>query len=202
MITLTESAAKKVGELERENGEDGKKLRIFVESGGCSGFQYGMSFDIEKDGDRLLDSQGVSFLMDEKSLTYMDGSEIDFDDGFECPDLFELQVDGESKASRHWVLWTARGKYMIGTFDGYQFRSLGPPERGEYAEAYAGQTYNDEPHGRRVQMSWLRPLGVFGDSVGYKEEPFTGMMTVPVELDLVRLPTGLPRAAGRSQCKL
>ena len=42
-----------------------------------------MSFDIEKDGDRLLDSQGVFFLMDEKSLTYMDGSEIDFDDGLQ-----------------------------------------------------------------------------------------------------------------------
>ena len=83
MITLTESAAKKVGELEKENGEDGKRLRIFVESGGCSGFQYGMSFDIEKDGDRILDSQGVSFLMDPKSLNYMDGSEIDFDDGLQ-----------------------------------------------------------------------------------------------------------------------
>jgi len=81
MITLTESAAKKVGELEKENGGGGKRLRIFVESGGCSGFQYGMSFDVEKDGDRVLDSQGVSFLMVPKSLSYMDGSEIDFDDG-------------------------------------------------------------------------------------------------------------------------
>ena len=96
MITFTESAAKKVGELERENGEDAKKLRIFVESGGCSGFQYGMSFDVEKDGDRLLDSQGVFFLMDEKTLTYMDGSEIDFDDGLQGKGFEILNPNAES----------------------------------------------------------------------------------------------------------
>ncbi len=83
MITLTDNAAKKVNELQEEKGAGGKRLRIFVESGGCSGFQYGMSFDLEKEGDQVLESAGVSFLMDEESLAYMKGSEIDFDDGLQ-----------------------------------------------------------------------------------------------------------------------
>ncbi len=83
MITLTINAAEKVQQLQDENGVDGKLLRIFVESGGCSGFQYGMSFDSAKDGDHKLESAGVSFLMDDASLEYMKGSEIDFDDGLQ-----------------------------------------------------------------------------------------------------------------------
>ncbi|OUW16345.1 MAG: iron-sulfur cluster assembly accessory protein [Opitutales bacterium TMED158] len=83
MITLTEKAAAKVRDLQEENGQEGNLLRIFVESGGCSGFQYGMSFDAKKDGDSVLESAGVSFLMDDASLAYMDGSEIDFDDGLQ-----------------------------------------------------------------------------------------------------------------------
>lgn len=58
-----------------------KRLRVFVESGGCSGFQYGMSFDAPKDGDIELASEGVPMLLDPASLAYLDGSTIDFDDG-------------------------------------------------------------------------------------------------------------------------
>lgn len=84
MIELTNRAAEKVKALQNEmEGGEEKLLRIFVESGGCSGFQYGMSFDDKKEGDTLLESQGVRFLMDEASLSYMDGSEIDFDDGLQ-----------------------------------------------------------------------------------------------------------------------
>lgn len=82
MITLTPSAAEKVTALQAEAGE-GKLLRVFVESGGCSGFQYGMSFDQKKDDDQELESQGVKFLTDAASLAYMDGSVIDFDDGLQ-----------------------------------------------------------------------------------------------------------------------
>lgn len=89
MITLTPRAADKVRELQSEAG-NGKLLRVFVESGGCSGFQYGMSFDVEKEGDQTLESEGVSFLMDESSLAYMNGSKIDFDDGLQGKG-FEIQ---------------------------------------------------------------------------------------------------------------
>ena len=83
MITLTENAAIKVKQLQEEKGGGGKLLRIFVESGGCSGFQYGMSFDLKNDDDHTLKSAGVSFLMDDASIEYMKGSEIDFDDGLQ-----------------------------------------------------------------------------------------------------------------------
>lgn len=82
MITLTPRAATKIQELQEDAGE-GKLLRVFVESGGCSGFQYGMSFDEQKTEDQQLESEGVKFLMDEASLAYMDGSKIDFDDGLQ-----------------------------------------------------------------------------------------------------------------------
>lgn len=62
-------------------GDASKSLRIFVEDGGCSGFQYGMSFDVAKEGDQALESEGVRFLMDQTSLVYLDGSTVDFDDG-------------------------------------------------------------------------------------------------------------------------
>ncbi|MCH6255317.1 iron-sulfur cluster insertion protein ErpA [Puniceicoccaceae bacterium K14] len=82
MITLTPAAAQKITALQSEAGE-GKLLRVFVESGGCSGFQYGMSFEEKKNEDQVLESEGVSFLTDEASLAYMNGSTIDFDDGLQ-----------------------------------------------------------------------------------------------------------------------
>ena len=89
MITLTPRAATKIREL-RADAEEGQELRLFVESGGCSGFQYGMSFDLKKEGDRLLESEGVTILMDEASLAYLDGSRVDFDDGLQGKG-FEIQ---------------------------------------------------------------------------------------------------------------
>jgi iron-sulfur cluster assembly accessory protein len=62
-------------------GGEGKRLRVLVESGGCSGFQYGMSFDEAKEGDAHFESQGVAILVDPASLAYLNGSTIDFDDG-------------------------------------------------------------------------------------------------------------------------
>ena len=81
MITLTDGATMQVRKLEADKAKAGQLLRIFVEAGGCSGFEYGMSFDNKKVGDRLLESNGVSFLMDATSLEYLDGSVIHFDDG-------------------------------------------------------------------------------------------------------------------------
>ncbi len=64
-------------------GSPHKVLRVFVESGGCSGFQYGMSFDERKEGDAELVSEGVPMLLDAASLAYLEGSMIDFDDGLQ-----------------------------------------------------------------------------------------------------------------------
>lgn len=81
MITLTDKAVAQIRKLEADKATDGQRLRIFVEAGGCSGFEYGMSFDAQKDDDQILESNGVSFLIDATSLEYLDGSVVDFDDG-------------------------------------------------------------------------------------------------------------------------
>jgi len=67
--------------MQAESAAPAKRLRVFIESGGCSGFQYGMSFDERKEGDAELESEGVPMLIDPASLAYLDGSAIDFDDG-------------------------------------------------------------------------------------------------------------------------
>ena len=81
MISLTQQAACKIQSMEQEISEEGKLLRIFVEAGGCSGLEYGMSFDMPKKEDEVLESSGVRILLDPTSLSYLDGSEVDFDDG-------------------------------------------------------------------------------------------------------------------------
>ena len=81
MITLTDGAVVQVRKLEADKSKVGQLLRVFVEAGGCSGFEYGMSFDYKKEGDRLLENNGVSFLIDASSLEYLDGSVIHYDDG-------------------------------------------------------------------------------------------------------------------------
>lgn len=81
MITLTPRAAKQVRSMHAELNAPEKLLRVLVESGGCSGFQYGMSFDEPKPDDTRLESEGVPILMDSTSLAYLNGSAIDFDDG-------------------------------------------------------------------------------------------------------------------------
>jgi iron-sulfur cluster insertion protein len=84
MITLTPRAAQQIRAMLAEADSDGtKRLRVFVESGGCSGFQYGMSFDEVKADDAQLESEGVAIVMDATSLAYMQGSKIDFDDGLQ-----------------------------------------------------------------------------------------------------------------------
>lgn len=81
MISLTPRAAKAVRQLQLEKGAEDRPLRIFVEAGGCSGFEYGMSFDPGQEGDSVMESEGVRFLVCRKSLARLDGSVVDFDDG-------------------------------------------------------------------------------------------------------------------------
>ena len=67
--------------MQAELPDGGKPLRVLMETGGCSGFQYGMSFDEPKADDQAFESEGVKILVDPTSLAYLDGSHIDFDDG-------------------------------------------------------------------------------------------------------------------------
>lgn len=81
MIILTESAVSQIRKLEAEQTSGEHLLRIFVETGGCSGLEYGMSFDEKKPDDHSLEDKGVRFLVDPKSLERLEGSEVHFDDG-------------------------------------------------------------------------------------------------------------------------
>jgi iron-sulfur cluster insertion protein len=78
-IIFTDSAAAKVGELIAEEGNDNLKLRVYVSGGGCSGFQYGFTFDeeVNEDDTRIVNS-GVTVLIDSMSIQYLSGAEVDY----------------------------------------------------------------------------------------------------------------------------
>jgi iron-sulfur cluster insertion protein len=78
-IVFTDSAASKVSELIKEEDNPNLKLRVFISGGGCSGFQYGFTFDEDiEDGDSQVENQGVTLLVDPMSVQYLMGAEIDY----------------------------------------------------------------------------------------------------------------------------
>ena len=83
-ISLTARAADKVRELVSEEENHALKLRVFITGGGCSGFQYGFSFDEEEaDDDTRIERDGVTVLVDPMSFPYLAGSEVDYTEGLE-----------------------------------------------------------------------------------------------------------------------
>jgi iron-sulfur cluster insertion protein len=78
-IVFTDAAATKVSELIAEEDNPNLKLRVFISGGGCSGFQYGFTFDEDiEDGDSQVENQGVMLLVDPMSVQYLMGAEIDY----------------------------------------------------------------------------------------------------------------------------
>ena len=83
-LIFTDNAAGKVRELIEEEGNNELKLRVFVTGGGCSGFQYGFTFDeVQNDDDTVMEKNGVSLLIDPMSYQYLGGAVIDYTDGLE-----------------------------------------------------------------------------------------------------------------------
>ena len=83
-VVFTDSAAQKVDALIREEDNPKLKLRVFISGGGCSGFQYGFTFDEEfLDGDTQVDKHGVTLLIDPMSIQYLMGAEIDYKEDIE-----------------------------------------------------------------------------------------------------------------------
>ena len=106
-------------------------------------------------------------------------------DGFyECPDLFELSIDGDPNKTL-WVLYAADAKYMLGAFDGETFQPASGPEKLTlwHGAFYAAQTFSNEPKGRRIQIGW-------GRGVEFPGSPFNQQMALPVELSLRTTPDG------------
>jgi iron-sulfur cluster insertion protein len=78
-VVFTDAAARKVHELIQEEDNPELKLRVYVSGGGCSGFQYGFTFDEKvEDGDSSVENQGVTLLIDPMSVQYLMGAEIDY----------------------------------------------------------------------------------------------------------------------------
>jgi sucrose-6-phosphate hydrolase SacC (GH32 family) len=119
---------------------------------------------------------------DLKDWTYL--SRID--GFFECPDCFELPVDGDALKTK-WVAFAADGNYIIGTFDGQKFtKEAGKFTSDHGANFYAAQTYSDIPKsdGRRILIGWMR-------GGKYPHMPFNQQMAFPTELTLKTTPDGI-----------
>jgi iron-sulfur cluster insertion protein len=81
MLTLTENAVQKIKELLAEENNPNLKLRSFVQGGGCSGMQYGFTFDeTQNEDDFVIENDGIAVLVDSMSMQYMDGASIDYKD--------------------------------------------------------------------------------------------------------------------------
>jgi len=104
----------------------------------------------------------------------------------ECPDIFELPVDGDTENTK-WVFWGANGNYIIGTFDGLNFRRESDVLQSDWgANFYAAQTWNNIPNsdGRRLQIAWMR-------GGKYPGMPFNQQMSFPCQLTLQTTPEGI-----------
>ena len=79
LLNFTDAAADNVGALIEQEGNYDLKLRVYISGGGCSGFQYGFTFDDAiQDGDTAIENRGVTLLIDPMSVQYLEGAEIDY----------------------------------------------------------------------------------------------------------------------------
>ncbi|MGA9852242.1 MAG: iron-sulfur cluster insertion protein ErpA [Gammaproteobacteria bacterium] len=84
LLVFTSAAARKVKQLIEEEANPALKLRVFVNGGGCSGFQYGFTFDENvEEGDTQVSNEGVTLLVDPMSYQYLAGAEIDYSEDLE-----------------------------------------------------------------------------------------------------------------------
>ena len=82
MVTVSEAAAQKLNSLITEEGSITPFVRVAVKGGGCSGLSYDLSFDTDQhSSDTLVEDKGIKILVDNKSLLYLFGTELDFSDG-------------------------------------------------------------------------------------------------------------------------
>jgi sucrose-6-phosphate hydrolase SacC (GH32 family) len=139
--------------------------------------KWGMVLWVERDGHNT-----IQFLTSPNLKDWTQAGRAD--DFFECPDFFELPVDG-NPANKKWVLTAASSDYEVGSFDGLKFSAETAKLPGHCGGgSYAAQTYSDIPanDGRRIQIGWLR-----ASSPGM---PFNQCLTLPHELRLLQTAAG------------
>jgi sucrose-6-phosphate hydrolase SacC (GH32 family) len=124
------------------------------------------------------------------STTLLDWKKLDgsIPDSFECPDMFILPVDGDTKQTK-WVVIDGNGDYVLGRFDGRQFTTETKKQKGDYGRNfYATMTFENMPKSdpRRIQLAWMRGWDDYP-----KNMPFNQQVTFPCELTLRKLPQGI-----------
>ena len=83
-IAFTDNAARRAKDLVADEGDESLKLRVYVTGGGCSGFQYGFTFDDQvAEDDTVIGKNGVSMVVDALSYQYLVGAEVDFEEGLQ-----------------------------------------------------------------------------------------------------------------------
>lgn len=106
---------------------------------------------------------------------------------FECPEFFELPIQGNSQATR-WILYAAQNRYFVGRFDGQRFIKESGPHGSSHGAFYAAQTFSDTPDGRRIQIGWVRT----NDYVDrFPDQIVNQAFTLPHELTLHDTADGL-----------
>ena len=124
-----------------------------------------------------LDSDQYGLFTSPDLKKWTSTSNVEVPGSGECPDMFELPVDGDHTNPR-WVFWSANGTYKLGAFDGKSFTSLTPPLKTAFGNSgYAAQTFYNDPKGRRVQVSWL-------NNSDFKGCAWTQQLGIPTELKL------------------
>jgi fructan beta-fructosidase len=106
---------------------------------------------------------------------------------FECPEMFELPIEGREGETR-WILLGAQNRYFVGTFDGRAFHKESGPHGSTHGDFYAAQTFSDVPDGRRIQIGWVR-TGTYLKR--FPAQIVSQSFTLPHELALRDTPDGL-----------
>jgi sucrose-6-phosphate hydrolase SacC (GH32 family) len=133
-----------------------------------------------------LDGQHYALFASPNLKEWTKLSDVPSPGGSECPDLFELPIEGNPRDTR-WVFWAGNGNYLLGRFDGKTFIKESGPHPSEWgSNSYAAQTYSDIPKadGRRIQIAWMR-------GGQYPGMPFNQQMSFPCELTLRKFSEGI-----------
>lgn len=131
----------------------------------------------------VMYGDGAYHILTSPDLLHWKDEKNPIPNSFECPDFFELPLDGDS-AKKKWVLIQGDGVYSIGTFDGRKYQEEGTRKTCDLGpNFYATQSWHDAPNGRRVQVSWMR------GSV-FPGMPFNQQISIPCDLTLRSTPDG------------
>lgn len=134
----------------------------------------------------VMYGDGAYHILNSPDLLHWTDTHHPIPDSFECPDFFELLIDGD-KTKKKWVLIQGNGNYSIGTFDGKEFKSEGDRHACDVGpNFYATQSWHDTDtgDGRRIQTAWMR-------GSKFPNMPFSQQISFPCELTLHSTPNGL-----------